>query len=163
MITESPFRIATVAHLAALPDDPRLHRLIATYETQSDYGVAGRDYEPTGTTEVLVATFDHAPSAEEIEAALAPVRERPDDAILRLRYRFLRAEALSGDALSRGEQRRVTEILRDQDVRRPIDLPEAGRGDQTVIYPPRWAPNSYAAALVEAAARVAPSDRDART
>ncbi len=59
MITESPFKLSAVLHLAEIPDDPGLHRLVATYETSSDYGIAGRPFEPTGVTDVLIATFDH--------------------------------------------------------------------------------------------------------
>jgi hypothetical protein len=154
VITQSPFRISDVATLADRPDDQSLTRLIATYETQSDYGIAGRPFEVTGTTEVLVATFDHQPSETEIEDALRPVRERPQDDLLRLRYRFLRATCLTGEALSPGEHAQVTAVLRDRAAHRSLDLIEAAPMAGTVIYPPRWAPNSYARALGRAAARL---------
>lgn len=163
MITQSPFRIVDVVHLADRADEASLHRLIATYETQSDYGIAGRPYEPTGTTDVLIATFDHPPSEAEIAAALAPVRERPDDELLRLRYRYLRSECVAGDAMSQAEQRAVTEMLRDQDIHRTFDLPHANPEHDNVVYPARWAPCSYATALTRAAARIAPVETGGRS
>lgn len=154
MITQTPFRLADVAHLAGEPDDMELVRLVATYETSSDYGIAGRDYEATGTTDVLIGTFRGEPDQATIASAIAAVRDRPDDALLRIRYRYLGSRCLRGDALSRSEQDNLQAIVRRTESGDTFDLLiAAGDGEPEAAFPARWAPNSYAAALVRALGR----------
>ncbi len=154
MITRTPFRIGDVAPLAGIPDEPDLVRLIATYETSSDYGIAGRAFEITGRTDILVRTYQGTPDEETLARDIAAVRDFPADEMLRIRYTFLHARCLRGDELSQGEQRTLTEAARNGDPRTSFDLlicvpPEGDEGP----YPRRWAPNSFAAGLVRALGR----------
>jgi hypothetical protein len=153
VITKTPFRVADVAHLAGVPDDPDLVRLIATYETSSDYGIAGRPFEVTGQTDVLVATYRGTPAAETVARDLARVKERPDDEMLRIRYRFLSADCHRGSDLAPGERRTLIDLGRGHDPRGSFDLLISIDPEMSALgasFPARWAPNSYATRLVHA-------------
>ncbi len=72
---------------------------------------------------------------------------------MRIRYRFVGAVCLNGGRLTAAEERTVTELGRNGLRNDRFELPEANPKGGDVIYPSRWAPNSYVAALGKAARR----------
>jgi hypothetical protein len=147
MITSFPFRMADAAALAEGTVDPSLIRLIVKFDQVSN---AGSDDCPRwvrdGDTYAQLATFERAPSYQQLEAAIeASFKVFPNNG-RGVRYTYLSYELVQGDELCAYKQGQVDQARSAPDYFRDEDLVYGviGAAELAGTHPARWAPPVYA-------------------